>query len=338
MSTIALPTPTIPTTTGTPALTYPERTLLAGDLDAGLIVGYTAGNVNGPARKWITRARAAYAAFRKPHGYAGAAAMLTLPSAQAKLGKSERYALGLMLTPANTLDTAQFLPGSRPVNVCPMASKGCAAACLSQSGHGQFDATQRARQVRHAFLLADPFHAGVLIGAEIARAVRKYGADGITFRFNVVSDYRLEFLAPQFLARMEADGVPVYDYTAWKPSDRSPGQHYHLTYSAKETAHTSDAYLRDVLLSGENVAMPFHVASGDELPDTYVLAGVRFGVIDGDATDDRTTDPYRARIVYAHPNSGTIPTGRVYDVGVIVGLSAKGPKGKRDTSGFIRQP
>ena len=166
MSTIALPTPTMPTTTGAPtalgwptanlgcehrdyddmrmarrapALTYPERTLLAGDLDAGLVVGYTAGNVNGPARKWITRARAAYAAFRKPHGYAGAAAMLTLPSAQAKLGKSERYALGLMLTPANTLDTAQFLPGFRPVNVCPMASKGCAAACLSQSAFSQFD-------------------------------------------------------------------------------------------------------------------------------------------------------------------------------------------------------
>jgi hypothetical protein len=264
--------------------------------------------------------------------------MLTPPSAQAKLGKSERYALGLMLTPANTLDTAQFLPGSRPVNVCPMASKGCAAACLSQSGHGQFDATQRARQIRHAFLLSDPFHAGVLIGAEIARAVRKYGADGVTFRFNVVSDYRIEFVAPDFLARMATDGVPVYDYTAWTPSDRNPGAWYHLTYSAKETAHTSDAYLRDVLLSGENVAMPFHVASADELPDTYVLAGVRFSVIDGDSSDDRTRDPYRARIVYARPDSGAIPTGRVYGVGVIVGLSAKGPKGKRDASGFIRTP
>ena len=89
------------------------------------------------------------------------------------------------------------------------------------------------------------------------------------------------FSRPEFLARMESDGVPVYDYTAWKPADRAPGAWYHLTYSAKERAHTSDAYLRDVLLSGENVAMPFHVASADERCDTYVLAGVRFAVIDG---------------------------------------------------------
>jgi hypothetical protein len=243
-----------------------------------------------------------------------------------------------MLTPANTLDTAQFLPGSRPVNVCPMASKGCAAACLSQSGHGQFDATQRARQVRHAFLLADPFNAGVLIGSEIRRAVRKYGAHGVTFRFNVVSDYRLEFLAPEFLARMESDGVPVYDYTAWTPDDRAPGAWYHLTYSAKESAHTSDAYLRNVLLAGDNVAMPFHASSADQFPDTYVLAGVRFHVIDGDSSDDRTRDPRGEKIAYANPQYGALPTGHRYGVGVIVGLSAKGPKGKADASGFIRQP
>ena len=167
-----------------------------------------------------------------------------------------------------------------------------------------------------------------MIGAEISRAVRKYGADGVTFRFNVVSDYRLEFLAPEFLARMESDGVPVYDYTAWKPADRAPGAHYHLTYSAKERAHTSDAYLRDVLLSGENVAMPFHVASADELPDTYALAGVRFSVIDGDASDDRTrSDPLESS---THGQiAGAIPAGRVYDVGVIVGLSAKGRKARQ---------
>ena len=123
-----------------------------------------------------------------------------------------------------------------------------------------------------------------------------------------------------------------------KPADRAPGAHYHLTYSAKERAHTSDAYLRDVLLSGENVAMPFHVASADELPDTYALAGVRFAVIDGDSSDDRTRDPYRARIAYPSTDNGAMPTGAVYGVGVIVGLSAKGPKGKADTSGFIRQP
>ena len=135
--TVTLETPTA-RPAGAPALTYPERTLIAGDLDAGLVLGYTAGNTNAPGRKWITRSRAAYAAFRKPHGYAERGRHANPTDGAGCWGKSERYALGLMLTLAATLDTAQFLPGSRPVNVCPMASKGCAAACLSQSGHGQF--------------------------------------------------------------------------------------------------------------------------------------------------------------------------------------------------------
>ena len=291
------------------SVTYGEGLLVDGRLDDGILMGLRGSRILKDLR---SRSRKVYASYRAERGYKFSAAdMLTKPDAQAKLGKSERYALGLMLTPARSLDW-ELAGLSRPVNACPMASLGCAAACLSQSGHGQFDATQYARQVRHGFLLSHPFAAGVLIGHEIMKAREIYGPDGVTFRFNVVSDYRIERIIPRTLMALRTLEVRAYDYTAWSPEQRQEVFGYHLTYSAKETAHTSDAYLAGILRSGHNVAMPFH---GDELPSAYSLDGELFAVIDGDKSDDRTEDGVR---------------------GVIVGLKAKGSKGKKDTSGFIR--
>ena len=287
-------------------LTYGEQLLVDGCLDDGMIMGLSG------SKDALRTARKVYASYRAARGYKAAAAdMLTKPDAQAKLGKSQRYALGLMLTPARSLD--HVLAGlPRPVNACPLASIGCAAACLSQSGHGQFCATQYARQVRHGFLLSHPFAAGVLIGHEIRKAREAHGPDAVTFRFNVVSDYRIERIIPRSLMALRTMEVRAYDYTAWSPKQRQEVFGYHLTYSAKETAHTSDAYLADILRGGHNVAMPFH---GDELPSAYSLDGELFAVIDGDKSDDRTEDGVS---------------------GVIVGLKAKGSKGKKDASGFIR--
>ena len=125
--TVTLETPTA-RPTGAPALTYPERTLIAGDLDAGLVLGYTAGNTNAPGRKWITRSRAAYAAFRKPHGYASAADMLTPPTAQLSW-ESRNDALRLCYAGRYSRHGAiptRLAAGQR----VPYGVKGCAAACL----------------------------------------------------------------------------------------------------------------------------------------------------------------------------------------------------------------
>ena len=293
------------------ALTYAESRLVAGNLDAGIIAGFLAKN----GREGVIRdARAVSKAFRAPW-YASWAPMLTEPESQPKLGKSVRHALGLMLTPAASLDVAQFLGSMRPVNVCPRASLGCEAACLAYSGHGQFTKTQLARQVRHAFLIAHPYEAGVLIGREIRVALDAHGADEMTFRFNTLSDYRIERIIPNAMLLMAWKGVRLYDYTAWAPHNRDTlGGMYHLTYSAKEPEHTSDKYLADLLRAGENVAMAFNVLPG-ELPTEWVLDGQVFRVIDGDLSDDRTED----------------------ERGVLVGLSAKGPLGKADKSGFVRE-
>lgn len=295
-----------------PALTYAERRMREGGLEAGMLAGLALD------RAAIRDARRAYAEHRARHGYAGTADILTRPDAQPKLGKSTRYALGLMLTPARSLslDVLRATDATaRPVNACPRASYGCERACLAYSGHGAFNATQRARQIRHAFVITNAHAAGVLIGAEIARAVAKHGRGNVTFRFNVLSDYRVEYIAPRALIALESAGVLAYDYTAHAPEDRAPIAGYHLTYSAKEPAHTPDAFLAAILVSGRNVAVPFAVAKGAPLPSSYVLDGHRVPVIDGDVTDDRTTDPRE---------------------GVIVGLRAKGSRGKRDASGFVR--
>jgi hypothetical protein len=77
------------------ALTYAERLMLAA-FDSGMLAGLSASR----DRSAVGNARRAYAEYRKARGYATHAEMLTRPESQPKLGKGERYALGLMLTPA----------------------------------------------------------------------------------------------------------------------------------------------------------------------------------------------------------------------------------------------
>ena len=79
-------------------------------------------------------------------------------------------------------------------------------------------------------------------------------------------------------------------------------RNYHLTFSRSETNH--DDCLR-VLQAGGNVAVIF----GNGLPSTWE----GYPVINGDAHDLRHIDPK----------------------GVVVGLTPKGPKAKKDQSGFV---
>ena len=172
-------------------------------------------------------------------------------------------------------------------------------------------AAQRGQAVRTAFLLARPYECGLIIGAEIRAALRRHGR--INLRLNVTSDIRYELVAPEMIAALADAGVELYDYTAWQPENRAPSDVYSLTYSAKEPAHTSDAYLADILAAGGTVAMPFDTPRGKPLPETW--HGYR--VIDGDESDERRLDP----------------------AGVVVGLRAKGYKWKRpggNAAGFIR--
>ncbi|AOZ61329.1 hypothetical protein SEA_DARTHPHADER_89 [Mycobacterium phage DarthPhader] len=264
----------------------------------------------------VTSARKVWAELRESVGYRKAsAALLTSGASQQKLGKNSLPSYGLMLTPERGLMAASLrdvrdafgLTGA--FNLCPLSSKGCAAACLSRSGQSGMPAQQRAQAVRTAFILSHPAEAGLLIGAEIRNALRTNRE--INLRLNTTSDIRWEMVSPEMVTELSLAGVLMYDYTAWAPSDRAESLHYSLTYSAKEPSHTSDDYLTAILANKGNVAMPFTTARGEALPETW--NGYR--VIDGDKSDERRLDPR----------------------GVIVGLRAKGHEWKKDNSaGFIR--
>ncbi|ATN88480.1 hypothetical protein SEA_DALMATIAN_92 [Mycobacterium phage Dalmatian] len=286
-----------------------ETILAEADFGAAVIAGLQ-GSTD------VTWARKVWAELRESVGYKrSAAAILTSGASQQKLSKNSLPSFGLMLTPERGLMAASLrdvrdafgLTGA--FNLCPMASKGCAAACLSRSGQSGMPAQQRAQAVRTAMLLSHPVLTGLLIGDEIRKALRRHGR--INLRLNTTSDIRWELIAPEMVAELSRAGVLMYDYTAWAPSDRAESSDYSLTYSAKEPSHTSDDYLRGILANGGNVAMPFTTTRGEALPKAWN----GFRVIDGDKSDERRNDPR----------------------GVIVGLRAKGHEWKRDNSaGFIR--
>jgi hypothetical protein len=316
--TIALTlTPTATATATYPrGLTRPELILRRDDFGAAVLVGMS--QATRADRDAVAAARALQADLRAAVGYAHRPARILSSGdghGQAKLGKNTLRSFGLTLAPEkklmapNLADIRAAFNLSGAFNVCPLASDGCALACLNTSGQMGMASGQRAQAVRTAFLLAYPYAAGLIIGAELRAALRR--DDRINLRLNVTSDIRWELVAPEMISALAAAGVQLYDYTAWRPSDRAPSADYHLTYSAKERAHTSDDYLIGVLASGNNVAMPFDTPRGRALPESWH----GFAVIDGDLSDERRNDPR----------------------GVVVGLRAKGHAWKRDnTAGFIR--
>ena len=298
------------------ALRRPEMILRRDDFGGAVIVGLN--QSTRADRAAVAAARALQADLRGRVGYASKPArILTDGAAQNKLSKNKLPSFGMMLTPErglmrSALDSARAvfnLTGA--INVCPLASLGCAAACLVFSGQSGMPTAQRAQAIRTMFLLAHPYESGLIIGAELRAAIRRHGR--INLRLNTTSDIRWELLAPDMIGALAAAGVQLYDYTAWSPADRAPSADYHLTYSAKESAHTSDDYLARILASGNNVAMPFDTPRGHALPTTWH----GYPVIDGDVSDERRNDPR----------------------GVVVGLRAKGHLWRRpggNAAGFIR--
>ena len=192
-------------------------------------------------------------------------------------------------------------------NTCPMASKGCAEACLNTAGRGRFTAIQEARirKTRWFFENRETFMAQLV--KDILAAVRKAQREGMVavFRLNGTSDIRWETVA------LEHDGVmyknimelfssqQFYDYTKLQNRKNIPSN-YHLTFSRSEENY---GQVDHMMKQGYNVAIVFN-----ELPAIYN----GYKVIDGTETDLRFLDPK----------------------GVIVGLLAKG-KAKKDLSGFV---
>lgn len=191
-------------------------------------------------------------------------------------------------------------------NTCPMASKGCASACLNTAGRGRFTAIQEARIRKTKWFFEDRATFMAQLVKDIEAAERKAEREGMipVFRLNGTSDIRWETV-PVTIDGVEYPNIflafpnrQFYDYT--KLTNRKvKALNYHLTFSRSEENY---GQVDHMMKQGYNVAIVFN-----ELPAVYN----GYKVIDGTETDLRFLD----------------------EKGVIVGLLAKG-KAKKDRSGF----
>jgi hypothetical protein len=215
--------------------------------------------------------------------------LLTLGNTKTVKGEAMGYQTYIMHLAPSTLSGYQ---------TCPMASEGCALACLNTAGRGRFTAIQEARIRKTRWFFENRETFMIQLVKDIAAAIRKANREGMTpvFRLNGTSDIRWETVAVLgYRNVMELfPQVQFYDYTKL-PNRRNLPSNYHLTFSRSE----SNEHL---IPQDMNVAVVF-----DSLPDVWMGRKV----IDGTETDLRFLD----------------------EQNVVVGLLAKG-KAKKDTSGF----
>lgn len=188
--------------------------------------------------------------------------------------------------------------------VCPKRSPGCTEACLNRAGLGQVKMVQAGRLRKTQWYHEDRKGFMEQLVLDIEAGIRRAERRGLTpcFRLNGTSDIPWE--------RVRLGGknvfelfptVQFYDYTKMLNRKVSGYKNYHLTFSRSET---NDRDVAKAMADGMNVAVVF-----GELPKRYL--GRR--VVSGDQDDLRFLDPKK----------------------IIVGLKAKGIRGRRDESGFV---
>lgn len=198
-------------------------------------------------------------------------------------------------------------------SVCPMATKGCSAACLYTSGHGSMNNVQKGRTNKTEMFLADKELFMKLLYSELAQISVKHEIEGGDFavRLNGTSDISWEKFKVNGKTLFELfPNVQFYDYTKnhLRFKNKLP-KNYNLLFSRSET---NEKIAFEMLSSSVNVAMVF-----DKIPTEYK----GYKVINGDESDLRFLD----------------------EKGVIIGLKYKKLTGKGAdnksafTSGFAIQ-
>lgn len=203
-------------------------------------------------------------------------------------------------------------------NLCPNATNACKALCLGwfsgQAGmvanEADLNSVRKSRIAKARRFMVDRFDymADIVRSIELAHTKAKRMGLALCVRMNGSTDIAWEGIpcfrnGTRFPNLMEAfPRIQFVDYTkiAARLSRKLPAN-YHLTLSRTEA---NDSEVISAVRAGRNAAVVF-----DSLPSEWQ----GLPVIDGDKHDLRHLDPR----------------------GVIVGLTPKGRKAKRDTSGFI---
>jgi len=216
-------------------------------------------------------------------------------------------------TKKNSLKTfilylAPYNQNDKGINICPMASKGCAKACLFTAGRGKFSNVQSSRINKTNYFIYNKKLFINQLAKEIVRETAKAEAKGekIAFRLNGTSDIDFIYLLKKYTGLTISGLAPTavfYDYTKilGKVKKYKGHPNYFLTFSrAEDNESAAIAALND----GSNVSIVFN----GELPNYWR----GFKVIDGDTSD----------------------LVMIYNKNVVLGLRAKGDA-KKDTSGFV---
>jgi len=213
--------------------------------------------------------------------------------------------------------------------VCPMATRGCEAACLNTAGRGGMMAgvsrltldmvqsgirntIQKARiRKTQAFFNHRADFMDVL-HVDITKAIKQARKAGLTpaFRLNGTSDIRWETI-PVAGYRNVMDAFPdvqFYDYTKISNRRNIPAN-YNLTFSL---ADGNDIEAQKALDSGLNIAVVFR---DKQAVARYITEGfLNTSVMCGDDTDLRFIDPrHHVVALYAKGNAKTDRTGFVRD-------------------------
>lgn len=189
-------------------------------------------------------------------------------------------------------------------NVCPHASKGCAAACLNTAGRGIMQNVQQARIRKTRLFLTDrlEYLRQLHFDLDTLKAVADFRRLIPCARLNGTSDIPWE----KFGVMEQHPSLQFYDYTknplrmAWFLRGTMP-KNYHLTFSRSES---NERICLGILRDGGNVAVVF----AGNLPAEWH----GYPVVSGEQSDLRFLDGKN----------------------VVVGLLAKG-RGRQDNSGFV---
>ena len=218
---------------------------------------------------------------------------------QTKMAKGEKFGFKTAI-----LHLAPFTLSGK--NVCPKASKECAAACLNTSGRGQMGSVQKARLNKTNYFWTNKNGFLWDLSKEIEQLKKRARNQGFKFavRLNGTSDlawHRMKVDGGSTLMEIHQD-VQFYDYTKVLNYFDHNHKNYHITFS---DSGRNNSDINEAIALGHNVAVVFR----DKLPKKW--KGLR--VINGDRHDLRFKDPRS----------------------VIVGLVAKG-QGRNINNKFIK--